>query len=145
MIIGIGNDHVAVELKSALKEYIASLGHQVIDYGTNSNESINYPVVAKKVSEEIGREIEYGILLCGTGIGMSIAANKTQGIRAALCGDPYSAKMAKEHNNAQIICLGAKTTTVELAKIIVENWLNSEYQGGRHQIRLDLIREYEGE
>ena len=123
MKIGIGNDHSALELKAEIISFLKEKGHEVVDYGTNSSESCDYP----------------GILICGTGLGISLAANKVKGIRAAVCSEPFTAKMARVHNNCNILAFGARVVGAELAKMIVETWLDAEFEGGRHQRRVDLI------
>ncbi len=139
-MIGIGCDQGGFELKNHIIKHLEELGVEYHDYGVYSEESVDYPDCAKPVCEAvISGQCDRGILICGTGIGISIAANKYKGIRAALCSDVYSAKMAKEHNNAQIICLGGRVTGRELAFMIVDTWLNTEFAGGRHQRRIDKI------
>ena len=119
MKIAIASDHTGVELKSEIIKYLKELGHEVSDFGTNSAESIDYPIYGKKVAEEISKgNYDGGVLICGTGIGMSIAANKVSGIRAAHVTDCYSARMAKQHNNAHIICLGERITGIVFTKQI---------------------------
>ena len=143
-MIAIGCDHGGFELKEHIKKHLDELGLEYKDYGTYSEESVDYPDCAKPVCEAVmDRTAEKGILICGTGIGISIAANKHKGIRAALCGDVYSAKMTKVHNNANVICLGGRVTGRELAFMIVDAWLNAEYEGGRHQARIDKIHAIE--
>lgn len=145
MKIGIGNDHSALELKAEIIEYVESKGHEIIDFGTNSSESCDYPVYGEKVARAVAdKEVDCGILICGTGLGISLAANKVKGIRAAVCSEPFTAKMAKEHNNCNILAFGARVVGAELAKMIVDAWLNTEFQGGRHQHRVDLIMDIEG-
>lgn len=140
----IGCDHGAFELKGKMSEYLTKLGYDVIDCGTFSADSVDYPDIAQKVCEKIlNGESDRGILLCGTGIGMSIAANKIKGIRCAHCTDTYSAAMAREHNNANVIALGARITGEELAYCIVKSWLDSEFAGGRHQNRVDKFMAFE--
>lgn len=142
--IAIGNDHVAVEMKTAVKAYLEEQGYLVTDFGTNSGERCDYPVYAQKVCRAVLRgEAERGILICGTGIGMSIAANKIRGIRAAACSEPYSAQLSRRHNNTNILTFGSRVVGPELAKMIVDAWLNAEYEGGRHQARLDMISRLE--
>ena len=144
MKIAIGGDHAAIVLKSDIKNYLTSLGHTVEDIGSYSEASTDYPLYAKEVAERIqSNKVESGILICGTGIGMSIAANKFEGIRAAAVADPYSAMSAKKHNNANVLCFGARVVGVELAKMLVDAYLNAEYQGGRHQNRIDQITSFE--
>jgi ribose 5-phosphate isomerase B len=116
-----------------------------MDYGTNSSDSVDYPDYGKRVSEAvISGEVDKAIVICGTGIGISIACNKVKGIRCALCGDTYSARMSREHNNANILALGARVIGVDLALEIVNTWLNSEFAGGRHEKRVNKISEIEG-
>lgn len=145
MKIGIGNDHSALGLKAEIIEFVENMGHEVADFGTNSAESCDYPVYGEKVARAVAdKEVDCGILICGTGLGISLAANKVKGIRAAVCSEPFTAKMAKEHNNCNIIAFGARVVGAEVAKMIVDAWLNSEFQGGRHQHRVDLIMDIEG-
>lgn len=140
MKIGIGNDHSALELKAEIIEFLKEKGHEVVDYGTNSPESCDYPVYGEIVAHAVvNKEVDQGILICGTGLGISLAANKVKGIRAAVCSEPFTAKMARQHNNCNILAFGARVVGGELAKMIVETWLNTEFEGGRHQRRVDLI------
>lgn len=144
MKIGIGCDHGGVNHKEAIKEHLTAIGHEVIDYGTERDVPADYPDIAEKVSRAyLGGEFDRGILICGTGIGMSIAANKIDGIRAAHVTDTFSARMSREHNNAQIICLGERITGPGLAIDIVDTYLESEFAGGRHQRRVDKIMNLE--
>lgn len=146
MNIAIGSDHVGLELKPIIIDYLKELGHKVEDFGTYTNERTDYPIYAKKVSEGVSSgNFERGILICGTGIGMSIAANKTVGIRAVACSEPYSAKLSREHNNTNILTFGSRVVGSELAKMIVKEWLEAEYEGGRHQRRIDMISDIEKE
>ncbi len=139
-MIVIGSDHGGIKLKEILKSYLAQQGLEVKDMGTYDQSSCDYPDIAEKVCAEIlNGDCDKGILVCGTGIGMSIAANKVRGIRAAHVTDTYSARMAKEHNNAQIICLGERITGCDLAIEIVKAYINAEFGGSRHQTRLDKI------
>ena len=143
-MIALGADHGGFELKEHIKKHLDELGLEYKDYGTYSEESVDYPDCAKPVCEAVmDGTADKGILICGTGIGISIAANKHKGIRAALCSDVYSAKMTKVHNNANVICLGGRVTGRELAFMIVDAWLNAEYEGGRHQARIDKIHAIE--
>ncbi len=139
MII-IGSDHGGLSLKSALCEYLGRRGIEVADAGTNSDASVDYPDYGQKVAETV-REggAESGILICGTGIGMSIAANKIPGIRAALVTDVFMARMAKEHNNANVLVLGGRVLDEQKACDLVGAWLDATFEGGRHQSRLDKI------
>ncbi len=143
-MIAIGADHGGFELKEHIKKHLDELGLEYKDYGTYSEASIDYPDCAAPVCNAVqDGTAEKGILICGTGIGISIAANKHKGIRAALCSDVYSAKMTKVHNNANIICLGGRVTGRELAFMIVDAWLNAEFEGGRHRARVDKIHAIE--
>ena len=144
MKIGIGSDHGGYELKDNIKEYLIENNIEVIDYGTDSPESVDYPDFGKLVAEAVvSKEVDKGIVICGTGIGISIAANKVRGVRAALCNDSYSAKMSIEHNNANVLALGARVLGEGLALDIVNTWLNSKFQGGRHERRVNKINEIE--
>lgn len=143
-MIAIGSDHGGYELKEHVKKHLVENGVEVKDFGTFSEASVDYPDCAKPVCEAvISGEAERGILLCGTGIGISIAANKYKGIRAALCSDVYSATMAKQHNDANILCLGGRVTGRELAFMIVDTWLKTEFEGGRHAERIKKIHDIE--
>lgn len=144
MKIAIGNDHAAVELKQQIMEYVKELGHEVINYGIDKNESCNYPEYGEKVANVVAKgEADCGILICGTGVGISIAANKVNGIRAAVCSDVTTARLVKEHNNANIIAFGARIVGSELAKDIVKAYLEAEFLGGRHAERVEMIAEIE--
>ncbi len=140
-MIAIGCDHGGYILKEQIKQYLSDKNIEYKDFGTYSQESIDYPDVAKPVCEAVvnGECKDGGILICGTGIGMSIAANKIKGIRAALCSNGYTAKMTKQHNNANVICMGARVIGNEIAFDIIDQWLNNDFMGGRHQNRLDKI------
>jgi ribose 5-phosphate isomerase B len=136
--IAIGADHGGYEMKEAVKEYAISLGHEIDDIGCFSLESVDYPVYANKVCELIQKKIcSAGILICGTGIGMSMVANSSKGIRAALCHDEYTARMSREHNNANVLCMGARVIGTGVAEGIVKTWLNTVFAGGRHQRRIE--------
>lgn len=140
MKIAIASDHAGFELKKELINYIKSLNHQILDFGTYSNESVDYPDFAFPAAESVAALVaDYGILICGTGIGMSIVANKVQGIRAALCVDEDYAKLARNHNNANVLCLGARKTAPELAKKIIDVFLEEDFEGDRHMIRVEKI------
>ncbi len=144
MKIGIGNDHSALELKAEIIELLKEKGHEVVDYGTYTTDSCDYPMYGEKVGRAVASgEVEQGILICGTGLGISLAANKVKGVRAAVCSEPYTAKMARQHNNCNILAFGARVVGAELAKMIVETWLNTEFEGGRHERRVDMIMEIE--
>lgn len=146
MKIAIGSDHVGYELKPAIIEYLEELGHTVEDFGAYSSERTDYPIYGKKVAEEVvAGNFDCGILICGTGVGISISANKVNGIRAVVCSEPYSAKLSKQHNNTNILAFGSRVVGKELAKMIVSEWLNAEYEGGRHGKRIEMIKEIENE
>ena len=134
-----GSDHAGFVLKERLKPYIESLGFKVKDIGVYSEESADYPAIAKAAAKEAVLENCYALLICGTGIGMSIAANKIKGARAALCGDVLSAEFSRKHNDANILCLGARIITPEKAEEICRIWLGTEFEGGRHKRRIDMI------
>lgn len=144
MKLAIGNDHVAVDMKLEIKQFLEEKGIEVIDVGTNQRESFHYPISGYRVARMVADgEVDGGVLICGTGVGISLAANKVKGIRACVCSDPYTAKLSKQHNNTNIIAFGARVIGVELAKMIVEEWVNAEFLGDRHQIRVDMITEIE--
>ncbi len=143
-MIAIGCDHGGINLKETIKTFLEGKGLKYKDFGTYSTDSCDYPDYAKKVCDAvISGECEKGILICGTGIGMSMAANKVDGIRAAHVTDTYSARMTKEHNNANVICLGERITGCDLALEIVNAYLNAEFQSGRHQNRIDKFMAFE--
>ena len=140
MKIAIGNDHAGPELKREIMEYVKELGHEVINFGTDTPESCDYPIFGEKVGRAVvAGEADCGILICGTGAGISIAANKVPGIRAAVCSDATTAKLVKQHNNANILAFGARIVGSELAKDIVKAYLEAEFMGGRHKERIDMI------
>ncbi len=140
MKIGIGNDHSAVEMKKEVTEYLEKKGFEVINYGTDKEESCNYPEYAEKVGRDVAAgKVDLGILICGTGVGMSLAANKVKGVRAVVCSEPYSARLSRQHNNANVLALGARVIGTEMAKMIIDEWLGAEFMGGRHQTRVDMI------
>ena len=144
MKIAIGSDHGGFEYKEIITNYLQIKGYKVKDFGTYNKESCNYPEIAKLVSESVINDgYERGILICGTGIGMSIAANKVKGIRAALCSDTFSAHATREHNDSNILCLGQRVIGENLALEIVDRWLEAKFEGGRHQVRIDMIKEME--
>lgn len=143
-MLAIGADQGGFELKGHIVKYLEENGIAVKDFGVYNEDSVDYPDCAVPVCEAVlNGECERGILICGTGIGISIAANKINGIRAALCSDVYSAKMAREHNDANVICLGGRVTGRELAFMIVDTWYNSEHLGGRHSRRVEKIHKLE--
>lgn len=144
MKLAIGNDHVAVEMKQEIKAHLESKGIEVLDVGTDSTERFNYPISGYKVAKLVASgQVDGGVLICGTGVGISLSANKVRGIRACVCSDPYTAKLSKQHNNTNIIAFGARVIGIETAKMIVDEWLGARYEGGRHQTRVDMITEIE--
>ena len=139
-MIAIGADHAGVFMKNDLKKFIEDMGYEVKDFGTFTNESCDYPVYAKAVSEAVAKgDFEKGILVCGTGIGMSMAANKVKGIRAAVCTDPKSTEFTRRHNDANILCLGARIIDEETAENLVKIFLTTEFEGGKHLKRISMF------
>jgi len=144
MSIAIGCDEAGYELKEQIKSYISKKGYEVEDFGVYNTDPSLYPDIAVKVARSVADgKHDRGVLICGTGIGMAITANKVPGIRAAVCHDPYSAERSRKSNNAQIMCLGARIVGGELAKLLIDTWLNSEFQGGGSTEKVDRISEYE--
>lgn len=144
MKIAVGCDHGGFNLKNLAKDMLIQQGIEVVDMGTYTTDSVDYPDFAAKVAQAIvGGQAERGILVCGTGIGISIAANKIKGIRAALCHDVFSATMSREHNNANILCMGERVIGLGLAEMIINAWLQTNFQGGRHACRVDKIMDLE--
>nr|WP_187694840.1 ribose 5-phosphate isomerase B [Thermovenabulum gondwanense] len=144
MKIAVASDHGGYELKEKVVEFLKEKGYDFQDFGTFSKESVDYPDMALIVAEKVAKgEFERGILICGTGIGISIAANKVKGIRAALCNDVYSARMSRLHNDANILAMGGRVIGPGLALLIVEEWLKTPFEGGRHKVRVDKITNYE--
>ena len=137
MDIVVVSDHAGYELKESVKEYLTSLGHNVIDCGTNSKDSVDYPDFADAAAKKIvNGETERGVFICGTGIGISIAANRHKGIRAALCSDIYSTRLSRQHNNANVLAMGANIVALPLAKEMINVWLSEGFEGGRHERRV---------
>ena len=144
MKLVIGNYHTAVEMKNEIKAYLESKGHEVINVGTDTTDRFHYPVAGYKAAKQVASgEVDGGVLICGTGVGISLAANKVKGVRACVCSEPYTAKLSKMHNNSNIIAFGARVIGVELAKMIVDEWINAEYEGGRHAERVAMLSEIE--
>ena len=144
MRIGIGNDHTAVEYKNVIKQHLEEQGHEVVDFGTNSTESFNYPVAGEAVANAVASgEVDRGIAICGTGVGIGISANKVKGIRCCTCSEPYSAEMSRRHNDSNMLSFGARVVGIEMAKMIVDAWMGAEFEGGRHQVRVDMISDIE--
>ena len=144
MKLAIGNDHAAVELKFEIMEHLKERGIEVVNVGTDTHDRFNYPVAGYKVAKMVAAgEVDGGVLICGTGVGISLSANKVQGIRCVTCSEPYSARLSRQHNNTNIVAFGARVVGIETAKDIVDAWLGAEYEGGRHQVRIDMISEIE--
>lgn len=142
--IAIGNDHVAVELKNIIRTHLEEKGIEVINVGTDETDRSDYPIYGEAVARKVASgEADLGILICGTGVGISLAANKVKGIRACVCSEPYTAKLSREHNNTNILAFGARVVGSELAKMIVDSWLSASFEGGRHQKRIDMIHSIE--
>lgn len=149
MKVGFGCDHAAIDLKNELVQYMTEKGYECVDYGTGYDESgeiikCDYPEKGREVGEAVAKkDVDYGVLICGTGIGISLSANKVPGVRAAVCSEPYSARLTKQHNNANIIAFGARVVGAELAKMILDEFFEAEFEGGRHQRRVDMISDIE--
>lgn len=140
MKIGIGNDHAAVEMKEQIAEYLKEFGYEVVNYGTDTHDSCDYPEYGEKVGRAVAnKEVDLGILICGTGVGISLAANKVKGVRAVVCSEPYSARLSRQHNNTNVLAFGARVIGIEMAKMIVQEWLEAKFEGDRHQRRVDMI------
>jgi ribose 5-phosphate isomerase B len=143
-MIAIGTDHAAFEFKEAIKAWLLEKGYELHDYGTHGLERVDYCDFGFKVGEAVGRgECDKGLLFCGSGVGISISANKVRGIRAVVCSEPYSAKLSREHNDTNVLALGARVVGIEVAKMIIEIWLNTSFEGGRHADRVAKIAAYE--
>lgn len=144
MKIAMGNDHAAVEMKMEIKRYLEERGIEILNVGTDSPERYDYPLAGFQVASLVSEgKADFGIAICGTGIGISLSCNKVEGIRAFPCTEPYSAVMARRHNNANVLCLGARVIGIELAKMIVDSFLHAEFEGGRHAERVAMISEIE--
>ena len=142
--IALGSDHAGFQLKEALKAWLIEEGYQVVDYGTHSPDPVDYPDYAAQVALAVGdQKVERGVLICGTGIGMAITANKVPGVRAALCSDLYTARMSREHNDANVLTLGGRLMGPEMALDILQMWLETDFAGGRHSRRVDKITDLE--
>ena len=146
MKIAIASDHGGFDLKEQLKEYYAGKGIKLEDLGTYSSESCDYPDIAKAMCDRIlSGEAETGILICGTGVGISLAANKVKGIRAVVCSEPYSALLSRQHNDTNVLAFGARVVGLDLALMIVDAWLSGVYEGGRHAKRVQMLADIENE
>lgn len=143
-MIALGSDHVAFAFKEEMKAYLAAQGTPIQDYGTHSCDRVDYCDYGFRVAEAVARgECEKGLLFCGTGVGISISANKVRGIRAVVCSEPYSAQLSRSHNDTNILCMGARVVGIELAKMIIDVWLRTDFEGGRHAARVAKISRYE--
>lgn len=143
-MIALASDHMGMTLKNAVMDYLKEMNLPYRDYGTYTAERCNYPEYALKAANAVaGGECEKGIIFCGTGIGISIAANKVKGIRCVVCSDCYSALLSRQHNNTNMLALGSLVVGAGLVKLIVKSWLDGEYEGGRHQVRIDQIQSIE--
>ena len=142
MRIAIGNDHVGLDLALEIAAYARELGHEIAHVGTDSHERCDYPLFGKRVAAMVmGKEADRGILICGTGVGISLSANKVRGIRAVVCSEPYTATLSRAHNDTNVLALGARVVGPDLAKMIVDLWLNTQFEGGRHKLRIDMLEE----
>lgn len=140
MKIAVGSDHAGFELKEHSKKYLEEKGYEIIDCGTHSSESVDYPDYGKKVGETVASgKADYGVAICGSGIGISIAANKVKGIRAALVSEPLSAKLARQHNNANVLSMGGRLTGTQMAEEILDVFFSTEFEGGRHERRVSKL------
>lgn len=140
----IGSDHAGYKLKEDIKKFAKKLGHEILDYGTNSEEPVDYPDISERLAKDVVRQNEKGILVCGSGTGMSISANKIKGARAALCYDEFTAKVSREHNDANILCLAGRDMTLVQARRITKAWLEAEFSGEeRHRRRVEKIKRIE--
>lgn len=143
-VVALGADHAGLDLKEALKARLIERGHQVLDFGATTSESVDYPDYALQVAEAVAKgKAERGLLVCGTGIGMAMTANKVPGVRAAFCPDLFTARLSREHNDANVLTLGGRLMGRELAAEILQTWLATPFAGGRHQRRIDKIRAIE--
>ena len=127
-------------MKDEVVAYLKEKGYEVVNYGTDTHESCNYPEYGEKVGRAVvAGEVDLGILICGTGVGISLAANKVKGVRAVVCSEPYSARLSRQHNNTNVLAFGARVIGIEMAKMIIDEWLDAGFMGGRHQTRVDMI------
>jgi ribose 5-phosphate isomerase B len=144
MKIAIGNDHAAVAMKQEISTYLEGKGYEMVNVGTDTNDSCNYAEFGEKVGNLVAAgEVDYGILICGTGVGISLAANKVNGVRACVCSEPVTAHLSKLHNNTNVVAFGARIVGMETAKAIVDTWLETKYEGGRHELRVSYLSEIE--
>jgi len=140
MMIILASDHAGYDMKNQLAPYIKSMGHDIIDIGTHKNESVHYPTFGRQAAEMVAKgEADRAILFCGTGIGMSLAANTVSGVRCISCTEPYTALLSRKHNNANALSLGARVVGLELAKMIIDTWLSADFECERHGLRVDML------
>ena len=140
MKIILAGDSAGYHMKNELAAHISNMGHEVTDIGTHSEESVHYPIFGRLAAEKVATgEADRAILVCGTGVGMSLAANSVAGVRCANCPEPYTARLSRQHNDANVLALGARVIGMELAKMIVDTWLNADFEGGRHATRVDML------
>lgn len=145
MKIAISNDHAAVELKQEIMAYLQEKGHEVTNLGTDTQDSCHYPVYGEKVGRAVANgTVDYGICICGTGVGIGIAASRVQGVRVCTCSEPYTAKLSRMHNDTNVLAFGARVVGSEMAKMIVDNWLEHTYEGGKHKVRVDMLDQISG-
>lgn len=144
MKIAIGSDHIGYPMKLHIIQYLQEKGYEILDCGTDSTERCDYPVYGQRVAlKVVNKDVDFGILICGTGVGISLAANKVDGIRAVLCSEPYSAALSRNHNNTNVLAFGARVVGEAVAEQIVDAFLEAQYEGGRHQKRVDMLAEIE--
>ncbi len=145
-MVGIGSDHAAFDFKEEIKIYLLDRGFDLKDFGCHSRERIDYPLIGEAVARAVSMgRCERGLIFCGTGVGISIAANKIKNVRAVVCSEPYSAKLSRLHNNTNVLSIGARVVGIELAKMIIDIWLETPYEGGRHQKRVEMINALKAE
>lgn len=144
MKVGIANDHAATEMKQDIVKYLEEKGYEVTNFGTDTNESVDYPDYGEKVAMAVKNgDVDLGIAICGTGVGIGISCNKVDGVRACICSEPYSAMMSRKHNNANVVCFGARVIGIETAKQIVDAFLENDFEGERHERRVNKIKDIE--
>ena len=144
MKIAIANDHAATDLKNEIKDYLEQKGYEIVNFGMDGHESIHYPEYAEPAANAVAAgDCDLGILICGSGVGVSLCANKVNGIRCVVCSEPYSAQMSRRHNNTNMLAFGARVVGPDMAKMIVDAWLDAEFEGGRHQTRVDMMMDIE--
>ena len=140
MKIAFGCDHAGFEYKERVIEYLRQKGHEVVDFGTNGPESVDYPVYGEKVGRAVGHgECDLGVLICGTGFGISLSANHCAGVRAVVCSEPFTAQLARRHNNANVLAFGARVVGIEMAYMIIDSFLDAQFEGGRHARRVAMM------